>query len=398
MSELYPGSLQLPAMRYQGTPAQSIVNEVMFSNKWSMQEKKDGAWYMLEKIDNDNVYLFGRTKSKVTGELTEKGANAPHIIDWAKKYIPDGTTLIGEIYIPGGHSNDVTKIMGCLPEKAIERQNKQGNVRYYVFDCIRYADEDLCDKSFIQRYGYYLSYMLLDCFKLCDEVELARTYALEEADNELCHIVVDSFQKKLAEIFDAGGEGAVFKPLDSKYYPDKRPAISKGGCFKMKEHVDSVDLVCTALLDPEMEYSGKEIETWPYWMTKDMFNGGKYEGFPKYLRLNEAINKEDLEWYKEKFPDNKPIPVTKHYYYGWKNGMRLAAYDSDGNLIDMGRVASGLNDALREDMAKNPDNYIGKVVECSCMSIDKKEHSLRHPVFLRMRDDKDAKECLFDEL
>lgn len=386
MSELYPGSLQLPAMRYQGTPAQSIVDKVMTSDKWIMQEKKDGAWYMLEKIDNERIYLFGRTKSKVTGELTEKGANVPHIIEWAKNFLPDGTTLIGEIYVSGGHSNDVTKIMGCLPEKAIERQEKQGNVQYYVFDCIRWRGEDYCDKEFQDRY-FVLEYDLCDVWN--DEIDYIAAYTTE--DLNIGRIIEywdadhwerpGTFQVKLNEIFAAGGEGAVFKPLNSTYNPDKRPALSKGGSFKMKEHVDSVDLVCTELLDPEMEYTGKEIETWPYYYSKS--SGNKYF----------CDNKENFY-----INDSDVIPVTKHYYYGWKNGMRLGAYDSDGNLIDMGRVASGLNDTLREDMAKNPGKYIGKVVECSCMSIDKKEHSLRHPVFLRMRDDKDAKECLFDEL
>ena len=46
-------------------------------------------------------------------------------------------------------------------------------------------------------------------------------------------------------------------------------------CFKMKEHVDSVDLICMELLDPVMEYTGTEIDTWPYWYDpeRDKENG-----------------------------------------------------------------------------------------------------------------------------
>lgn len=401
----YPGSFQIPAMRYQSMPSQTIVDKVMTSKEWCMQEKKDGSWYMLEKIDNDTIYLFGRTRSKVTGELTEKGANVPHIIEWAKNYLPDGTILIGEIYIPGGHSNDVTKIMGCLPNKAIERQKKDGKVKYYVFDCIRAFNKDLCDEPLEVRVGYYLYYMLLECFgnydirgleyhSCCDEVELAETYILDKNTSNLQLLQSydgeqwqphETFQIKLNEIFAAGGEGAVFKPLNSIYYPDKRPAISKGGCFKMKEHVDSIDLVCTGLLEPEMEYTGKELKSWPYWACKSPL-GDEWIPYNSSKIRMEITTKDNFK------------PVTKPYYYGWKNALRLGVYDKDGNLIDMGRVASGLNDVLREDMAKNPDKYIGKVVECSCMSIDKEEHSLRHPVFIRFRDDKNEKECLFDEL
>lgn len=49
----------------------------------------------------------------------------------------------------------------------------------------------------------------------------------------------------------------VFKRKDSIYEPDKRPAT----CFKLKEHIDSVDLICMELLDPVKEYTGKEIDS-----------------------------------------------------------------------------------------------------------------------------------------
>ena len=92
-----------------------------------------------------------------------------------------------------------------------------------------------------------------------------------------------------------------------------------------------------------------------------------------------------------------PIPVTKHYYYNWKNGMRLGAY-KDGKLIEVGRVASGLTDEIREDMAIHPENYLNKVIQISCMSLNKKDHTVRHPVFECMRPDKDTNDCLLDEI
>lgn len=349
---LYPGSHQIPAMRYHNKLSDAKVDAAMTNGEWCLQEKKDGCFYQLEKIDNDHIYLFSRTKSKKTGELAEKGANVPHIIEWAK-YLPNDTVLLGEIYIPDGHSNDVTSIMGCLPKNAIARQEASDWVHYYIFDCIYYNGNNLCDNTVETRVGHYLEYELYDCF-LCEKyIEMATTYTLGENIN--IGIGCKSFQEKLNEIFTAGGEGAVFKRLDSIYEPDKRPMT----CFKMKEHVDSVDLVVMELLNPIREYSGKEIDTWPYWEDE--------------------------------------IPVTKHYYYNWKNGMRLGAYKDD-KLIEVGRVASGLTDELREDMAAHPENYIGKVVQISCMSLNKKDHTVRHPVFECMRLDKDVNDCLLDEI
>ena len=134
---LYLGSHQIPMMRYHTKLSDKKVDEAMTNGEWCMQEKIDGCAYMLEKIDSEHIYLFSRTKSKKTGELAEKGGNVPHIIKWAREYLPDDTVLLGEIYIPGGHSNDVTSIMGCLPKNAIARQETSDWVHYYVFDCIR---------------------------------------------------------------------------------------------------------------------------------------------------------------------------------------------------------------------------------------------------------------------
>ena len=164
MESKYPGSHQVPPMRYANKPGLETILKTWESGEWIAQEKKDGAWYQLEKTDDGHIYLFGRTVSKVTGEYTEKSANVPHIVEWAQKYLPNGTTLVGEIYIPGGKSNDVTKIMGCTPENAKRRQYEPENfklfggpVHYYVFDCIRYRGEDLCDESTIDRIDHYLN-------------------------------------------------------------------------------------------------------------------------------------------------------------------------------------------------------------------------------------------------
>ena len=190
---LYEGSHQIPAMRYHNKLSDAKVDAAMTNGEWCLQEKKDGCFYQLEKIDNDHIYLFSRTKSKKTGELAEKGANVPHIIKWAREYLPDDTVLLGEIYIPGGHSNDVTSIMGCLPKNAIARQEASDWVHYYVFDCIYYAGNNLCDNTFETRVGHYLEYMLYDAFEagnyiggyqpVNEYIEMATTYTLGENIN-----------------------------------------------------------------------------------------------------------------------------------------------------------------------------------------------------------------------
>jgi ATP-dependent DNA ligase len=76
--------------------------------------------------------------------------------------------------------------------------------------------------------------------------------------------------------------------------------------------------------------------------------------------------------------------------------MVLGLY-KDGKLVEVGKVASGLTDAMRKDMSENPDNYIGHVVEVEAMSTTK-DGALRHPVFVRMRDDKIPEDCRYEEV
>ena len=344
-SSLYPGSIQLAPMRYAVKPSQSQIEQAWSSGEWIAQEKKDGAFYQLEKTDVGNVYMFGRTVSKKTGEYTEKSDNFPHIKKWAEDNLPNGTILVGEIYIPGGKSNDVTKISGCLPANAYKRQFESSEyqpVHYYVFDIIRFKGQDLCDMPTVDRlvrleFG-------LDGLWDGEYVERAQTY-------------FDNFEEHLKNIFAAGGEGMVFKHMDCPYRVGKRTTASQ--MFKYKESLDSVDLICIGLEDPTYYYEGKEAESWLY-------------------------------------KNEKGELITKPVYYGWKTALRVGAY-KDGKIKEIGTVASGLTDADREDMGVNPENWINKVVEIQCMSTTK-DGALRHPVFRRVREDKGPDDCLWDEI
>ena len=376
MSSLYPESCQVDPMRYGNKPSESVIEATWASGNWFAQEKKDGAWYQLEKTDSGHIYLFGRTKSKVTGEYTEKIDNVPHIKEWAEQ-LPNGTTLVGEIYVPGGKSNDVTKIMGCTAKNAYKRQfdtdEYGGPIHYYVFDIIRYAGKDLCDEWAYYRFYRYLIYRLGWLF------EDNNPYV------ERAEIYEDNFEEHLKNIFAAGGEGMVFKNKKCPYRPGKRTTTSQ--MYKYKEHMDSVDLVCTGLLDPVWEYTGKEIENWPYWMERgECTSDNTFDWIP----CGENCYKDSLS--------NPHIfkPVTKPAYYGWKNAMQLGAF-KDGKIVDVGRVASGFTDEDRQNMAERPEDYLGKVVEVECMSTTK-DGALRHPVFKRVREDKGPNDCLWNEI
>lgn len=362
VEKLYPGAGSLmiePQLIHKGTDSQLKNCE---DGTWFAQLKKDGAFYMYVKGLGGENYLFGRTISKKTGLLTEKSANVPHIIE-AFHDIPNGTILIGEIYYPGKTSKDVTSIMGCLAPKAIERQNgTYGAIHYYVYDCLGYNGTSLLN------YDNWTRYQVLQAIWKHDIVE----GSVIPWTVELAAAVDEEIYASIGKALAAGEEGMVVKKKTALYEPGKRPMTM----LKAKQ-VDYIDAVIIGFKDPEIKYTGKEIETWQYWIDENFMN-------PKPIGFH----------YGE--PD--AIPVTKHYYYGWYNAIEIGAYDEKENIHSIGTIASGLTDFMREDMSLHPDKYLNKVVKIQCMMKDNKEKTLRHGFLISIREDKDSKDCKLKDI
>lgn len=339
--EYFPGAedLMIQPMLIWTLPAnkKDKLGEVCASGQYFAEEKLDGALYQFCRTDQGN-YLFGRTVSVKNGLLTNKIDNAPHI-DKALSCLPPRTVIIGEVYVPGGTSKNVTSIMGCLPKEAIRRQEGLGYIKYYLHDMIFYDGEDM------QSWGAEARYNKL--------VEVWKQFNLEQFDFlRLAKSFDTGIEERLAQILAAGGEGIVLKKKDAPYTEGKRPAWATIKCKQM----DTLDLVCTRAIEATKEYTGKELETWPFW--KD------------------------------------GVAVTKPYFYGWKTAIGIGAYDENDNLKEIGTVSSGLTD----DMRAHLDDYVGKVVALQCMSIDRKEKTLRHPIIKGWRDDKNAAECKLNDI
>ena len=59
MSELYPGSIQTPAMLVSKCPTD--WKKKLESGDYIGSEKKDGFWYELERTADGIIYLFSRS-------------------------------------------------------------------------------------------------------------------------------------------------------------------------------------------------------------------------------------------------------------------------------------------------------------------------------------------------
>lgn len=366
IAETYPEAedLMIEPMLVWKLPAgkEEKLSEICSSGEYFLEEKIDGAFYQFVKTPNYS-YLFGRTVSKKNGLLTEKIENVPHIKD-ALSCLPANTILIGEIYIPGGTSKNVVSIMGCLPQKAIERQ-KNDPIHYYIHDIIFYDNEDLMSLGAEDRYNILK--------EMWDKYNLSQYNFLRLATK-----ITDNMEEEISNILNKGGEGAVLKKKDYVYVPGKRPAWST---IKIKQ-MDSIDLVCMGFCDPTKEYTGKEINTWEYW---EDLAGNFYQG--RYLDDNGNAT--------IKIP---MIPVTKYYFYGWNSAIKIGAFDDDNNLVELGTVSSGLTDEIKQDMSEHSDKYLHKVCSLDCMSIDKGSKTLRHPVFKAWRNDKNPEDCKISEV
>ena len=347
IQELYPEAKMYSAMKInKGTD--ELLKKVCESGTAFGQIKKDGYWYQFEKHEHYS-YLFSRSASTVTKLQSEKSANVPHIMK-ALSVLPKDTILIGEIYYPGGSSKTVTTIMGCLPKKAIERQNgKSGLIHYYIHDIIMFNGLDFV-KNKVSNYDRY---RILK--KIFEKYNLANDYI------ELAEAWTDNLYSRVGTALAAGEEGMVIKVKDGIYEPDKRPLTM----LKAKK-VDFIDAIIIGFEEPTKEYYGKEIQNWNYWMQNE--NG-------------------------------QPIAVTKPYYMGWHNSrIKIGAYDNKGTLVEIGTIHSGISDEMKEDMTNNPNKYLNKVCSIQCMELDKKEHTIRHGFFKYMRDDKDIIDCQIEDI
>ena len=342
---------------------ENMFPQVCNSGNYFAELKKDGYWYQFEKTEHHS-YLFSRNVSANTGILTEKLDNVPHIAV-ALDCLPSGTILIGEIYYPGKTSKDVTKIMGCLAPEAITRQQSSGLIHYYLHDVIRYNGVDLQDK------GAWTRYQVLKA--IWDKFNLSQYHFLELAEAQTSNI-----QEFTASALNKGEEGVVLKKKDAVYVSDKRPAWSS---IKIKK-MDFIDCICIGFEDATKQYTGKELNTWEYWVDLgDNLYHGRYLDDNGYATIKTPM-----------------FPVTKPYFYGWKTSMRLGALDNEGKIVEIGTVSSGLTDDLKADFAKNPDKYLNRVVSIQCMEKNNTDHTLRHGFFKCFRDDKNFEDCLIDTI
>ena len=337
----------------------------IFSGDWWGAQKRDGAFYMFLKDEDGNMFLRPRSKN-TKGEYISKLEWVPHLYSFFEN-LPNGTCLLGELYVPHNEqAKATTTIMNCLVDKAIFRQEKdEDKLHYYIFDVLADEGESYVDMKAIDRF-----------LRLSDYAQKYRNDFVEWAEYKSGKELWELLQNLLA----SGYEGVVITRNDAPYRPGKR---STHDTLKIKKELqDTIDCFVLGANPPTKLYTGKEIETWPYW-------------------YNEVQNKKliDTQYYNqyhktlyELYVDGAPVvPVTKPWFFGWAGSLRLGVV-KDGKNVEIGNL-SGVTDEIKE----NWKDYVDCPIEVTAMEV-MDTGGLRHPKFVRFRDDILKSDCTWEKV
>lgn len=371
------------------------VDTVFNDDNYIVEEKYDGTRALVyfvnfttlvgsDKVKEGMCRVFSRRISKKTGFYVENSDSLPQI-EYICKPEMGGTILDGEMFVNGKPFKEVSAILNSNWDKAIIRQLEVGYVTFHAFDILFYHGIDLREMELRDRKKYlHLAVEEADS----EYIEEVKYYGCgDKFECDGCNTPLDLYTNIVAN----GGEGIMIKPLDGKYYHKRGWEYTK-----LKKFITR-DLVIIGFTSPTKEYDGKNIETWEYWENED---GERVQG----------------QYYKRK----GYTPVTKHYFNKQVGNLILAVFISESEyekIPEKKRSAAifgaedfdvpentqlmpvcecaGFDDEMREYFTNNREYMLGKVVEVGCNEIFKDTGKLRHPRFIRMREDKNPEMCLW---
>ena len=407
-------------------------NACLSSPDYYVEEKFDGTRATLH-FCKEFVRVFSRRVSEKTGWLCENSDSVPHIRDLN---IPElgGTILDGEMFIPNRPFKDVSSTLNCKWDKAVDRQEEIGKIVFHAFDILYYKGIrvenmplhrrkvylqkviDAVNSQYIEMVAYHRCGELIsvdpylpihgDPMKLLESGKLDSYPVLKQdliAHYGGFHVLTP--RGFYEYIVATGGEGVIVKPRDGKYLHDKRGwEYSKIKKFLTRE------AIIMGFTDPTDEYKGKfpTVEKWDYWETTE---GDRVDLSEYSFAQREQFKK---NWYPEECR-----PISKHYCNYWVGNIRFGVTitpeemhslpknkkfhieemilgGDDVLVLEVGEC-SGFDEDTRKMFSHDPDSWVGKVLEVKANEIFKDTGKLRHPRFLRLREDKSPLECTWKD-
>ena len=331
------------------------------SGRFIAQEKFDGHRAIMY-IKGGKAYFYSRRTSDETGL---KEDNTDRLWDLHTAFYPaslDDTILDGEFVANWGKSDSATvqTILGSTPERAMEMWNNGYTLTFKAFDLIALRGEDYSDELLKERL-----FDLQNVIKVLKNpfIQYAPVYVdnrcnyRTELNMDYTVTPYDGYSHLYEEIQERGGEGIILKDIESPY------KFKRSSDWLKFKAVRTADLVIMGFVEPKKEYTGKfSVEElgergWLYWENGE--------------------------------------PVSKTYAKKWVAGLKLGAY-KDGKLTYVTTV-KGFSDEVQETIKHGDLSNV--VVEVAYQEvINQKTKSLRHPRFNFFRYEKNAEDCLWEEI
>lgn len=349
-----------------------------------IEEKFDGTRATCH-FEKGGARVFSRRISKKTNWFTENTDSLPHIheIDIPELY---GSVIDGEIFIPDRPFKDISATLNCIWDKAIERQNELGFAVLHTFDILYYNGVSvkhmkLKDRKVLLR-------------KLMSVLEKHGIKCIEEVKYYPCGTELFDPKKYYESIVARGGEGVIIKNKNGIYEHKRSKAFLKIKKFYTRE------CILLNFSEPTKYYDGKfPDDHWDYWETPEGSN---------LIMSSHSAKKLIKQGYK---------PLTRYYYNKWKGNMIFGVIIANDDIPKLDKKkehviedfhitdeygdehiykvlivgeCSGFDDEVRKHLS-NSDK--GRVIEVKCNEIFKDTGKMRHPRFLRFRDDKSVYSC-----
>ena len=376
-------------------------DEYLNNKNYFIEEKFDGTRATLHFYKNNGYNsisqegysrCFSRRISVKTNWFVENSDSLPHLRDLSFPEL-EGTVIDGEMFIPNKPFKEVASILNCCSDKAIERQEKSGKVVFHAFDILYYKGIRVemmplwRRKELLKRVVNLINspYIKLVPYYLCGEKIL-----VSPNENEMYYLTPKEYYEY---IVNCGGEGVILKDINGKYYHKRGREY-----LKIKKSFTR-EVIIMGFNSPTKEYNGKFPKNkWEYWLTPEgeKFDRRKALAASASNLVKQGFTPVSKFWYEDLVgtiqygviitdDEISKLPTDKKF-----NIENIKLEGKEYKIIEVGEC-SGFDDEQRI-MFSNSD-WVGSVIEIKANELFKDTGKLRHPRFMRIREDKNPYEC-----